>query len=437
MKDDSYIKKVLQDDKKKSTLEEVYKVTKKWLGIKDIDKNRIDIILATAISNQLQGTPIWLFLVGPSGDWKTTFAKSLNSLPNVIEIDQLTKNTLASGKKDAPDLGSTLQNSNHILIFLDLASLTSANKEEKNIIWGQFRTLYDGDIFKKTGSGVNKEYRGCHVTIIACTTESIRDEILIHAQLGTRELMYDTDADPIDNDFKMDKAWENEQYEHQMAEELKEVVRNFIHWHNVKEIEIPDDIKLFLKNEAQRLTVLRAGGAIDRIYKELINPISPEVPSRLIKQLKRIYICLKSLDEKYPDEKAKQIISHIIDSSGDKVRQMVLKLLTADPEKKYRIPDVQQELRLGRNSVKAQLEQLWNIGIVDKEIKNEQIGGYPKEIWDKDLKEYKWQLVGGRFEEVSYYKYNINNKLIFTVTPHLTHSTTAQQSIYSRGVNDG
>ena len=71
---------------------------------------------------------------------------------------------------------------------------------------------------------------------------------------------------------------------------------------------------------------------MDRIYRELINPIAPEVPSRLIKQLKRIYISLKSLDDNYTDEKAKQIISHIITSSGDNVRQMVINLLAANPD---------------------------------------------------------------------------------------------------------
>lgn len=393
-------REIVEEEKNKSTLQDVYNTTKKWLGIKEIDTNRIDITLAAAISNQIKGTPIWLFLVGASGDWKTTLVNALEWLPNAIKIDQLTKNTLASGKPNVKDLGSELQNNSTILLFLDLASLTSANKEEKNAIWGQFRTLYDGDIYKLTGSGVEKAYENCHVTIIACTTEAIRDEILIHAHLGTRELMYDTCADPIDNNLKMDRAWENEQYEEQMRDELSEVVRNFMKWHPVKkDIQITSKIKDFLKKEAERLPILRAGGAVDHTYRELINPVSPEVPTRLIKQLKRIYICLKSLDENYPDEKAKQIITHIINSSGDKVRQMVLNLLQTQFNRSFRIKDVQFELRLGRNSVKSQLEQLWNLGVLDKEVRDERVGGY----WDSVTGEVK----GGYFEEVAYYKYKL------------------------------
>lgn len=393
-------RQILEGEKNKSKIDDVYDVFKKWLGIKEIDTNRIDVTLATAISNKLKGTPLWLFLVGPSGDWKTTLAESMDDLPNVIKIDQITANTLASGKPNVSDLGSELENSSTILIFLDLASLTSTNKEEKNQIWGQFRSLYDGNIFKRTGAGVEKAYENCHVTIIACTTESIRDEILIHAQLGTRELMYDTDADKIDNDFKMDKAWDNEQYEEQMKKELRETVRNFINWHPVKkDIKISTEIKTFLKTEAERLTTLRTGGAVDHIHRELINPVSPEVPTRLVKQLKRLYISLKSLDENYSDEKAKQIITHIVNSSGDKVRRLVLNLLQKHFNKSWKISEVQYELRIGRNSVKAQLEQLWNLGIIEKEIREERIGGY--------FDSYDGQVKGGRLEEVAYYKYKL------------------------------
>ncbi len=398
----------LEEERKnieRSSLKDVYDVTEKWLGIRLKDRNRIDIILATVLSNQILGTPIWLFIVGASGDWKTAFCSALEGLKNVIKIDQMTKNTLASGQKDVEDLGSRLHNASTILLFLDLASLTSANNDEKNQIWGQYRTLYDGDIYKVTGSGVNKKYEKCHVTMIACTTPSIRNEILIFAQLGTRELMYDTEADPIDNDFKMDKAIANERYEEQMKEELCEVVKNFIIYHKVKEIEISEENIKFLKSEASRLTVLRASGTVDRVYKELINPIDPEVPSRLIKQFIRIWRCLKSLDDDYPDEKAKKIITHIVNSSGDKIRQMVLALLRNNPDKEFKIPDVQEHTRLGRKSIKGQLEMLWNLRILEKSVKIERIGG----TIDAGYNGQEIRMVGGKIEEIPYYRYSKEN----------------------------
>ena len=60
-------------------------------------------------------------------------------------------------------------------------------------------------------------------------------------------------------------------------------------------------MKGFLKEQAKRLMTLRASGPVDRAYREMLNPVVPEVPSRLFKQFKKLYIGLKSLDEEYPD----------------------------------------------------------------------------------------------------------------------------------------
>ena len=122
------------------TLADVYNMVRKWLYMPSTE--RIDVILATAISLHYKGNPLWVFIVGKSGDGKTELVKALDGLPHTRKIDQLTGNTLASGKKGAHDLGSELTGRRTILIFTDLACLTSINKDEKKRIWGQFRTLY-------------------------------------------------------------------------------------------------------------------------------------------------------------------------------------------------------------------------------------------------------------------------------------------------------
>lgn len=385
-----------------STLQDIYETVGSWLGIREIDHNRIDIQLATALSNKIPGTPIWMFIVGNSGDWKSAFSKAFDGLKNCKKLDQLTENTLASGAKDVVDLGSELHDTSTILLFPDLACLTSMNTDKKNIIWGQFRNLYDGFINKRTGAGIKKAYENCHVTLLACATQSLRDEILIFSHLGTRELMYDTATDPIDNDFKMDKALHNEKYEQEMTQEIEAVVCNFIRHHEVKDIDPDDEMLHYLKKEAERLTILRATAITDKQHQELINPVYPEVPTRLIKQFVRIYRCLKSLDDDYPDEKIRQIIAHIVDSSGNKVRQLVLSYLKINSGNWCNIPDIQKNTKLGRKPVKSQCETLWNMGIFDKETRVEQIGGY--DSYDPTIGETVHR--GGLTKEVDYYKFD-------------------------------
>ncbi|HMA83606.1 MAG TPA: hypothetical protein VKP59_05190 [Candidatus Thermoplasmatota archaeon] len=385
----------------KATLTYIYETLDNYLYIDDY--NRIDVILATVLSNMLSGTPIWLFIVGNSGDWKSAFVRSLEKLNNAMQIDQITKNTFASGQRKVQDLGSQLHKNSNILIFPDLASLTSSNKDDKNAIWGQMRNLYDGFINKQTGSGVKKTYWDCHVTILACSTPSIRDEILIHSQLGTRELMYDTTPDMVDNTFKMDMAWYNESFEEEMKKDIENCVINFIYQKRKTfnpKIDVTDDMKEFLKQEAQRLSILRSSGITDRYNNETINPIRPEIPTRLIKQFKRLYISLKNLDEEYPDEKIKEIISHIVDSSGNPIRSLVMDFMRYEKDWSN-IQQLHVDTRLGRNVVKRELEVLWNIHVLDKKIEEEQVGGYVSNDG------YGNETVrGGRVEKVSYYRFN-------------------------------
>lgn len=365
-----------------TTLNDVYETVEKYLGIKKLDRNRIDVILATALSNKIPGTPIWLFISGSSGDWKSTFIRSLEGMSNVLLVDQLTKNTLASGKKNARDKGMVLQNSSHIILIPDLACVVSMNRDEKNSIFAQLRNLYDGFIKKDTGSGVEKLYTGCHVTIIACSTSVIKDEVLLQAQLGSRELLWNTDADKLDNKFKMKMALVNERYEKEMSMAFRQVVHNFYITHPIVDVEPSDEMKAFLMSEAIRLSMLRSSVPVDYISREPLSNVEIEVPTRIIKQFVRLYRCLKSLDPNYPDEKVKAIISHLVTSSGHTTRQYILDILNEEKEQWFRLSDIVMKLRVSRNSVYQQAEQLWNMGIIDKKTESE-YGNYRETIFYK------------------------------------------------------
>jgi len=393
------IAEILEKEQKNSKLEKVYEVFKKHYHIPNT--NHLDVILATNLTYKMDGDPVWIIFYGASGDLKTSITKGLLGCNDVILLDNLTPNTLASGKEGVADLGRELNQSNKILLIPDMATLVSKNTDEKNEIWGQLRTLYDGYINKRTGSGVNKAYTGCHVTLIACATDIICDEVLVHAQLGTRDFMYSTGADPLDIDSKMDKAWDNVGKETEINQDIQKVIHDFFLFHSVKEYPISSDMKQFIKEQAKRLMVLRASGAVDRSTRELLNPVVPEIPTRIFKQFKKLYYGLKSLDENYPDDKCKEIIKHIVNSSGNKVRQLVLSFLEkSNPlDKWFKITEVQYGTRLSRGSVKQQLETLWNMNELEKEVREERIGSYVFTGYNGVEEER-----GGHLEEVAYYR---------------------------------
>lgn len=376
--------------------EELYDRVQIWLYIKDT--NRIDVILAVALTVQDRGEPLWIFFVGGSGDAKSELLRALEGLPFVRKVDQLTANTFASGRKNTADLGSELQDKDTLLLFTDLACLTSLNKDEKKKIWSQFRTLYDKEIYKDTGSGVKKKYDNCNVTLLACTTNTIKDEYHIHQQLGTRELLYDTEPDPRDNKNKMLKALHNSHKKVQMRKELKEAMQGFLIDKKLDtSIEIPEEILEFILNKCEKIRLLRASGSTDWRTGEMNSDVEAEVTTRVVQQFSLLYKALKSLDSDYPDEKYKEIIERFVRSSSQPVRYKLYEFFkkNTDWTTVYRL---HEKLKNSRIAIASQCETLWNLDCLEKEIREERTGGYVTNEGGCEI------VKGGRVDKVAFYK---------------------------------
>lgn len=368
------------------TRQELYDRLRKWLYLPYTD--RVDIILATAISNQSTDKPLWTFLYAPSGDAKSELAGALKGYNNVIMIDKITPHTLATGKKEkghkVPDLGEELQNKHTILVIKDLACLQTLNSEAKREIWGQFRTLYDGDINSRTGNNVKTIYENCYVTIMACGVPEFRNEQIIKDQLGTREIQYLAYTNKEDNKKKVEKALSHKGKEKQMKQELRETIQGYLKNHPFDEnIETPSYITEFIEKQADNLADLRATGSIDWYTGELFGDIVPEIPTRLVQQLDLLYRSLKSYDIDYPDKDFKRIVRNVIRTSAIKIRYDVKKYFL-DKEKNTksdqiaygRIPikQISQDMNKSRKTVLAQCNVWCELGLLEQETIEEQFG---------------------------------------------------------------
>lgn len=359
-------------------LAEVYKRLSKWLYI--TDTYRIDLILATVISNQARETkPLWIFTVGQSGDGKSEIVGALMDYPDVIFIDKITANTMATGKthkgKKVPDMGEELQDSSHILIFSDLATLKSVNKDEKNEIWGQFRELYDGKINKRTGNDTKAIYKNCHVTLMACTTPDIKEEYAIHNQLGTREFCYDIESHQEDDDEKMDRALSHMEQESIMKKDLREIIQSFLNNRKFKkDMEIDADIGQWIKDRCKELALFRATASFETRTGELRGYASREVPTRLVQQFTLLYKSLKSIESDYSDDRFKHIITNIVKATGDPIRQRIYYFLKDKPDIEYNVKSLHEQLIVGSRTLKRQCEVLTAMKILKRVIRTEYYG---------------------------------------------------------------
>lgn len=349
------------------------------------DTKRIDIVLAAALSSQIDGeTPIWLIIVGASGDMKSVQLNALKGYHTQF-IQKITSKTLVNGFKNKelyPDLAPTLNKK--IIVIRDMASLLKLNPIEKGEIWGQLRDLYDGFAAACSGMGTDIKYDNIQTTLLAGATPSIDGQILIHQDLGTRELIYRTNGN-IRKDLSMNKCMDNEENEKNISKEINEITLNFLSNARIKRDIINKNIKDELMQIAEYISLMRASADIDSYEKSLRANVTPEEPTRLIKQIKKLYVCLMSLADDYPENRAIDILWRIAQSSSNQNRIELVNFFLKNTNIEFSMSKLSEELKKGKGTIQIETAILWNLGILNCRI---QETSYPDKFY------YYWKFNG-------------------------------------------
>jgi len=219
--------------KKPPTLAEVHEIFDKWLFLDSSSRNAIDVMLATLISQRLEGPPVWLFMVGPPGSCKTEMITSLSELEETYATSTVTPHALISGhaapgQRGDPSLIPKLDG--RTLVIKDFTAVMGAKDQEKEEIFSILRDAYDGQCGKFFGNGVERRYTS-RFTVIAAVTPTIYDLGYRHAQLGERFLKYSM-ADNLNHPDEysiISRAIDNTDHELTYRKEIRDVVREFLH----------------------------------------------------------------------------------------------------------------------------------------------------------------------------------------------------------------
>jgi DNA-binding transcriptional ArsR family regulator len=344
-------------------LNELHIKIRKYLYLEDT--KTVDLILAIMISRLQEQAKLWLVLIGRSGDGKTELLKMLDDKGETTYIvKNMTENTLVNGKRgrEKEDLAPQLKNK--VLMIPEMAQILSLNVEAKRKVFAQLRDLYDGEAGKISAETNKPIYKDLNVSFIGCSTPTIDKQIIIHNDLGTRELLYRTkDKDEVK---LMTRIITNTLInKNKIREELRRNVIDFIDSKEYKSIEIKKEVLEDIKKWALITAKLRAPADIDRSSGELTNPIYPEQPTRVLQQLLTFYRALKSLDEEYSDERALEIIKELATSSGNQIRiKVLMKLLEEKEEHTKR--QLANKMDIDYRTVYGQLNALTNMGLVKR-----------------------------------------------------------------------
>ena len=345
------------------------------------------VLLALVISQFTPNDPAWTAIVGPSGGCKSEFINMLSLFKwtppeanaqeqRVTAVSTLTARTFVSGFKAAGKDPSLLtQITRGIITIKDMTSLLSEHKDDKAVIMGQLREIYDGKYNKKFGNGEEVNWEG-KITVIAGATYAIHSMKQQYVAMGERFLFYNL----IQPDRKgaAHKTMENQEEGEMAAHRLK-----FAEMFAALAIDVLKSMpkKLPKMNKETRSDLIdlaelstRARSDVERNWRspkqEITDVHPPEMPTRFAGQLQSIVQALKIINH-YTNgkfellESDKIILNKMSLDSVTKMRRIIMQELA-----RYEMIETSglaTKLGLPTNSVRNYLEDLVALGVADRE----------------------------------------------------------------------
>jgi hypothetical protein len=171
----------------------------------DIDAVMI-ICSCVAAHRLVEHPPVWTMCIAPSGSLKTAILQSLDGLPTVHFIDEVTPNTFVSGRipereeeekgrrkrrdKEKREPASLLHRigQDGFLIAADFSTILSMDERSRARILAQLRRIYDGHFSREFGTEENLDERSWkgRLTFITGATPDIDHHYSVFRSLGER-----------------------------------------------------------------------------------------------------------------------------------------------------------------------------------------------------------------------------------------------------------
>lgn len=310
------------------TLVEVVATFRKWLWLKDLAP--LYATLGTYAANLLDGDPCWLIIVGGSGRGKTEIVQSLAGLDGVRLAAVLTEAALLSGtskrERAANASGGLLREIGErgTLVLKDFTSILSMNGDTRAALLAALREIFDGYWSRHVGTdgGQTLAWKG-KLAVVACSTTAIDRAHAVTATMGERFLLCRLDT--ADNDDIAARALAQAGHEIEMRAALTDAVRGLL-GNGLPHQPRPrthDELKQIIG--LARLVALSRSPVSRDHQGELDLVLDPEAPTRLAKQLERLWAGLDAIGH----TEGWHVVARVGIDSIPKLRAAVMVQLTA------------------------------------------------------------------------------------------------------------
>lgn len=363
------------------TLDDAHEVFRGWLG-QDYDTDALDVVLATAAVERLDGDPLWLLLISGSGNAKTETVQALDGVGATITSTISSPGALLSAtskrERTSDATGGLLRKigDRGVLVIKDVTSVLSMNRDMRTEVLGALREVYDGRWSRNVGTdgGRTLDWTGRLAVVGAVTTAWDRAHDVI-ASMGDRFVLVRMDS-TTGRQAAGRKAIGNTGHEKQMRSELAEVVAGVLAGMRPEPVSVTDAETNVLLAAADLVTLARTGVEYD--YRgDVIDAHAPEMPTRFAKQLTQVVRGAVALGVDRPQ--ALRLAIRCARDSMPPLRLAIVDDLAANPDSTT--ADVRKRLGKPRNTVDRQLQALHMLGALECDEEDVEWAGRPATRW--------------------------------------------------------
>ncbi|MCJ7767362.1 hypothetical protein MUP79_03100 [Candidatus Bathyarchaeota archaeon] len=283
------------------TLDDLKAAFQHWLALDDF--TAVEIALACALDRKIEGDPVWLFLVAPSGGVKSELLRAITTGLRewAVKVDSLTSKSIVSGfatKEGVEVKGLAVEANGKVIVTWDFTEILAKERNERGEIFGQMRSWYDGEPSRRYGVFDKTITVKSTVGMVLGVTPSIDRFTGMLGQLGERFIKI---RHVQDRDKSRVKSLENAGKETEFRQELACATNHYMTNLCLDVLPlVPPEIVTAIGNIAELTALIRTTVpfGVGDPSSNLEVEIEPEYSTRLSKQLLKVAIMLAVVRQK-------------------------------------------------------------------------------------------------------------------------------------------
>jgi hypothetical protein len=367
------------------TRSEAHATFSRWLG-DGYDGDALDVVLATAAVERLDGDPLWTLLLSGSGNAKTETVQALTGAGAILTSTIASEGALLSATskrertKDAT--GGLLRQvePSGLLVVKDVTSILSMNRDLRAQVLGALREVYDGRWDRNVGTdgGRTLTWSG-RIGLVGAVTTAWDTAHSVIASMGDRFVVVRMDSHK-GRQAAGRRAIGNTGQERLMRAELARAAGGVLAGMNTEPVTLTDDETDLLLAAADVVTLARTGVEYD--YRgDVVDAHAPEMPTRFAKQLAQVVRGAVAIG--VGRQAALRLAVRCARDSMPPMRLAILDDVAAHPE--ATTAQVRKRLGKPRATVDRQLQALHMLGVLVCDEEETEWAGKPATRWSYTL----------------------------------------------------